>query len=250
MISLVCAEIHWMTIFSEKTTFDYKRIHFNIKTRQYQIPEDTSVHVIAIIKGALVTCDKKTWCMGQVPLLLHTFKEIVKLCKGSSEHHYLAFQLFALWYQKTAQIETIHLSTTCRQELTREETCLKDGKEGQVCSSQSISAEDIDLEENSQNNSANRKVMMMAKNCQVLESTLACIWLNWDSPVDGVSEFVIEIFSHMLSIWHQNVISGTSDNVDLGKHLLYRVLSISWKSRSRYRPLTLLLPYVDGSQVS
>ncbi|XP_059169787.1 thyroid adenoma-associated protein homolog [Physella acuta] len=231
----------------EKTTFNYKRIHINM--RQYQIPEDTSVHVLAIIKGALVTCDKKTWCMGQVPLLLHTFKEIVKLCKGSSEHHYLAFQLFALWYQKTAQIETIHLSTACVHELTVEEACIKDGKEGYGCLSQTNSAEGIDREENNQSNSVNRKIMLMSKNCPVLELTLSCIWLNWDSPVDGVSEFVHEIFSHMLSIWHQNVMSGTSDNVDLGKHLLNRVLSISWKSRSRYRPLTLLLPYVNGRQI-
>ena len=102
--------------------------------------------------------------------------------------------------------------------------------------------------------------MLEVQNCYMYENislqnfflylSMIRLWTNWDSPVDGVGESVISAFRCLLEVWHQAIETGTSDYHTLTQDLVDRALQVPWFARSRYRPLTLLIPYVDTAEVS
>ncbi|XP_067681853.1 tRNA (32-2'-O)-methyltransferase regulator THADA-like [Haliotis asinina] len=78
-----------------------------------------------------------------------------------------------------------------------------------------------------------------------LEETLKLIFLNWDSPVDGVATFVCEIFQVVLSVWSWERTNRHTDNEILSEELLSRLLDIPWYAKGKYKLLGLILPYTD-----
>ncbi|XP_046351376.2 thyroid adenoma-associated protein homolog [Haliotis rufescens] len=84
-----------------------------------------------------------------------------------------------------------------------------------------------------------------SKDSVYLEKTLKLVFLNWDSPVDGVAVFVCEIFQAVLSVWSWERTYRGMDSNRLSEELLSRLLDIPWYARGKYKLLKLLLPYVD-----
>lgn len=221
-------------------------MHFNVAELMSKIPGDVSVSVVAIIKGILVTCSPDTLTTGQRPLLIHVFPYITQLCQGPNLHHYLAFQLLALWFRKLENTESIcssfasvafHAgnpsvsSLPCQQELFRIST---------------VPCKNIFVE----NSGDQPSWSFMSRGCQILNSTLVSIWVNWESPVEGVSELVVEIFGRLLRVWQQAVKKRISSYSDLCEHVLADVLSLGWHCKARYRSLSVLLTFVDGVKVT
>lgn len=91
----------------------------------------------------------------------------------------------------------------------------------------------------------NSNLRITDKKSSFLQETVKRIWTNWDSPIEGVAEFVTEIFKIMLEVWYQEVAKVQSDNTGYANELIAKVMSMPWHSRSRYKPLSLLIPFVD-----
>ncbi|KAK7506979.1 hypothetical protein BaRGS_00001830 [Batillaria attramentaria] len=90
---------------------------------------------------------------------------------------------------------------------------------------------------------------VLGKGSKVLHETLQRLWVTWDSPVDGVSEFVVDTFRTLLDVWKAEVLEGQSDYEELAEELIVKVLQMPWHSRSRYKPLALLVPAVDTDKL-
>ncbi|XP_046561929.1 thyroid adenoma-associated protein homolog [Haliotis rubra] len=88
-----------------------------------------------------------------------------------------------------------------------------------------------------------------SKDSFYLEETLKLVFLNWDSPVDGVAAFVCEIFQAVLSVWSWERADRHTDNDRLSEELLSRLLDIPWYARGKYKLLGLILPYTDISKL-
>nr|KAG5714426.1 hypothetical protein BaRGS_006872 [Batillaria attramentaria] len=54
----------------------------------------------------------------------------------------------------------------------------------------------------------------------------------------------------LLDVWKAEVLEGQSDYEELAEELIVKVLQMPWHSRSRYKPLALLVPAVDTDKVN
>ena len=90
---------------------------------------------------------------------------------------------------------------------------------------------------------------LMGKDSVIIAKMLQRIWVSWDSPVEGVAESVAEAFKTLLEAWRAEVEAGRSDYAPLGGELAGKVVQMPWYARSRYKPLSLLIPYVDTDEV-
>ncbi|GFN94469.1 thyroid adenoma-associated protein [Plakobranchus ocellatus] len=250
----------------DQNNFEFCGIHYCRDETEAKI-QDSFLPMIAMIKGLLVSCDKSTLKSRSCPLMFQVLPHIINFCKGPTTHHYLSFQVLALWCQKVEDIGALSPSVSDLQVLasslsnTNLDFILSstDGKNFET--EHMIFAEDI-LKDRG-NGEIMRKCdnpdkmcvgeangpSYMSSDCPVLKAILNCIWLNWDSPVDGVSEYVLEIFQRLLKIWCRCVQDGTSSYRDLSQELFERVLSMAWHSKTRYKPLSLVLPHVDSDKV-
>lgn len=89
----------------------------------------------------------------------------------------------------------------------------------------------------------------MSKDSAIIAETLKRVCVSWDSPVDGVSEFVAEVFQILMEVWRAEVDGGRSDYTQLAEELMRKVVQMPWYARSRYKPLSLLIPCVDSEKV-
>ena len=243
----------------ERNTFEFCSIHF---CQDSSTEKDTFLPVIAMIKGLLVSCDKNTLKSGKHPLIFQVFAQIHNFCKGPTSQHYLSFQILALWCQKLEELDALRPSVICLRFIAPFLNC--DGSKKNRLSSERFEQgittkhnlgtnleikEDIanEGEQESSNNPAGP--YYMSAECPVLSSILDCIWLNWDNPVDGVSEYALEIFRRLLNIWFNCVQDGTSNYSNLCEELFERVISMAWYSKTRYKPLSLLLPHINHEKV-
>ncbi|KAK7104750.1 tRNA (32-2'-O)-methyltransferase regulator THADA-like [Littorina saxatilis] len=90
---------------------------------------------------------------------------------------------------------------------------------------------------------------LMSKDSAIIAETLKRVCVSWDSPVDGVSEFVAEVFQILMEVWRAEVDGGRSDYTQLAEELMRKVVQMPWYARSRYKPLSLLIPYVDSEKM-
>ncbi|XP_041350802.1 thyroid adenoma-associated protein homolog [Gigantopelta aegis] len=90
---------------------------------------------------------------------------------------------------------------------------------------------------------------VMNKDSAILNKTLKIVWLNLDNPVDGVTHYTCETFSHLLKIWNLQVKSGICDNAEFAGTLLTRLLDIPWYVRGKYKLLCVLLRYEDSEKI-
>lgn len=90
---------------------------------------------------------------------------------------------------------------------------------------------------------------LMSEGSAVIMETLKRIWVSWDSPVEGVAESAAEAFRTLLEVWHAAVQSGRSDYSQLGEELMGKVVQMPWYARARYKPLSLLVPYINTDKV-
>ncbi|XP_012935226.1 thyroid adenoma-associated protein homolog [Aplysia californica] len=279
-----CHLLHVLCQGPEITSVEFHLSSLNIHI-QLSLQMDLSVHVIAIVKGLLVSYDSQLLSYGEPSLLLTVFPHISALCCGTSTHHYLSFQLMSLWFQKAVPcaVENIPSSSLDMVNKSFQQLNIKSSKTStleqtntkahnfQNVSSASIDKsvdhgfsceesvrqnffEDATLQDSSVLQESTKEkvngVFFMSSECPVLHLTLDCVSLNWDSPVEGVSDSVTEIFRSLLSLWQRCQVSrGTQNNMDLSQHLLDHCLCMAWHSRARYKPISLLLPYVDCSQL-
>ena len=90
---------------------------------------------------------------------------------------------------------------------------------------------------------------VMGKESSVIREMLKRIWVTLDSPVEGVAEFAAEALKTLLEMWHAEVKSERSDYVQLAEELMKKVIQVPWYARSRYKPFSLLIPYVHVDKV-
>lgn len=90
---------------------------------------------------------------------------------------------------------------------------------------------------------------LMSKGSAIIVEMLRRIWVSWDSPVEGVAEFVAETFKMLMEVWRVEVENGRSDYTQLGEELIGKVVQMPWYARSRYKPLSLLIPYINTDKV-
>jgi hypothetical protein len=90
---------------------------------------------------------------------------------------------------------------------------------------------------------------ILGKDSPILTESLQRIWLSWDSPVEGVGEYVVAAFKSLLEVWNLEVTNGRCSHDNLAEELAAKVIQMPWFSRSRYKPLALLLPYVNVDKV-
>ena len=90
---------------------------------------------------------------------------------------------------------------------------------------------------------------LMSEGSAVITEMLKRIWVSWDSPVEGVAESAAEAFRTLLEVWHVEVQSGRSDYSQLGEELMGKVVQMPWYARARYKPLSLLVPYINTDKV-
>ncbi|XP_014778953.1 thyroid adenoma-associated protein homolog [Octopus bimaculoides] len=84
------------------------------------------------------------------------------------------------------------------------------------------------------------------ENREKLESqSLELIWLHWDSPVEGVSETVSNIFHIMCQIWHVERSLGSQDGNALPQKLLQRLITLPWYVKGKYKLMSSLLQFLE-----
>ncbi|GFS04041.1 thyroid adenoma-associated protein-like protein [Elysia marginata] len=243
----------------EKSSFEFCGIHY---CQEAAGKKNIFLPVIAVIKGLLVSCNKNALQAGTHPLVFQVFPHVLKFCKGPTSQHYLSFQVLALWCQKVQELGALRPSAGCLQSvalLVGNENSInsfskpdhpRERAEEIMTAKQRLSKnlksqEDSEIMNISEESSKSSDICYMSTECPVLSSILDCIWLNWDSPVEGVTEYVLEIFRRVLNIWCSCVLDGTSSYSSLCEELFERVTSMAWYSKTRYKPLSLLLPHVD-----
>ncbi|BFZ12162.1 hypothetical protein BsWGS_15202 [Bradybaena similaris] len=218
-----------------QTSLTFTGLELNTSPCLSQTAADVSVPMSGIIRGMLVCCSKETLSQGKSPVLWQVWPHILQLCQGPSTHHYQAFSLLALWYQKldytglmSASSFSSNLLQACPQNMIAR---------GSVTEASSFITTSLVISKNGE---------QMPAGCLLVTNTLACIWPHWDSPVDGVPELVVDIFQHMLRVCQQ---TGLCDTDDLHAKLMSSLLSLPWHSKARYRPLKVLLAFVDFLKV-
>nr|XP_022333463.1 thyroid adenoma-associated protein homolog [Crassostrea virginica]XP_022333464.1 thyroid adenoma-associated protein homolog [Crassostrea virginica] len=85
----------------------------------------------------------------------------------------------------------------------------------------------------------------------LMKKTLDIVWLNWDSPVDDVSELATGSLKHLFEVWEvahkdQDRLSG-KDPSPFYSSILLKLKSVAWYIKGQYRVMSALVPYV-GSQ--
>ena len=259
--------VHIPLLFSERSNFHFCGIQYQQVTGTQR---DNFLPVIAMVKGLLVSCEKDTLKSGLCPLIFQVFPRVLNFCKGPTSQHYLSFQVLALWSQKLGELGALRPSSACLQSIAvhvRNESQDFESSEtnssnlkadmqmmtGQISSPGIGDKKDFSkrstMEETGRDSGCSQGPCYMTSYCPFLLTILDCIWLNWDSPVDGVSEYVLEIFRRLLKIWWACVEDGSSNYSSLCQELFERVVSMAWHSRTRYKPLSLLLPYIDCEKV-
>ncbi|KAH9492922.1 hypothetical protein Btru_032619 [Bulinus truncatus] len=233
----------------EKRSFMFGNVNICCREQDCEI-NDQSNHTLAIIKGLLVCCDARILSEDGGHLMLHIYPPLIKLCLGSVEYQYLAFQTLSLWYQKLALLtQEERRSFNSYLQILDQTFVFEDNFKSLMNETFLMSSsENVDktlLEVPLKDLS---HLALFSVNCPILRSTLSCIWLNWDSPVSGVPEYVAVIFSTLLSVWHSTCEkqSGCRQVCDI---LLQHVLSSDTQSKAKYRPLALLIPYIDGCKL-
>uniref|UniRef100_A0A2C9LB43 Uncharacterized protein n=1 Tax=Biomphalaria glabrata TaxID=6526 RepID=A0A2C9LB43_BIOGL len=221
----------------EKSCVTFKDVDINMDMGRTE-NADMSNQILAVIKGLLVCGDTKVLNDDGCSLMLHVYPHVLKLCLGPVQHHYLAFQILSLWYQKFLQFPQDKKVLYNFQILQGQSQHQIEKLKFLYDSDEHVSSESKQLDCDSQ------KVLFSVQ-CPVLRSTLSCVWLNWNSPVGGVTEYVIELFSVLLRLWN-STLRDCKDNEDLCHLLLEQLVNHETQLRTKYRALALLLPYVDG----
>ncbi|GAB1597484.1 thyroid adenoma-associated protein homolog [Argonauta hians] len=82
-------------------------------------------------------------------------------------------------------------------------------------------------------------------NREIIEKqSLELIWLHWDSPVEGVSDTVSNIFHIMCQIWHVERSSGSNDGNALLQELLHKLIALPWYVKGKYKMMASLLQFL------
>lgn len=103
--------------------------------------------------------------------------------------------------------------------------------------------------EDEKNSACLSSSLLMSRNCSILSSTISCLWLNWDSPVEGVSDYVVNIFQSLMKILSVSISKGLSEFKELSWNLMNQVMSMAWHSKTRYRPMSILISYLNSKSV-
>ncbi|ESO87707.1 hypothetical protein LOTGIDRAFT_234949 [Lottia gigantea] len=74
--------------------------------------------------------------------------------------------------------------------------------------------------------------------------TIDCVWINLENPVDDVSKYCVDILQSLLVLNLDSV-----KQQELQNELLSRCLNIQWNVRSRYKPLQIVLPYLQQHKI-
>ena len=88
----------------------------------------------------------------------------------------------------------------------------------------------------------------------LMRKTLDIVWLNWDSPVDDVSELATGSLKSLFEVWEvahkdQGRLSG-KDPSPFYSSILLKLKSVAWYMKGQYRVMSALVPYVGSEFVS
>lgn len=107
-------------------------------------------------------------------------------------------------------------------------------------------------------------IVQWLKNAEVKEQTVQLVWTHLDSPVDGVNEFVVDIFRNFLKLRHDinccaclvkdgkntsTVVDISVNHFMLVEPFINNLSSMSWTVKGKHKLLAVLLDYADAKQV-
>ena len=85
---------------------------------------------------------------------------------------------------------------------------------------------------------------------KIEKQSLDLIWLHWDSPVEGVSDTVADIFHIMCQMWHVERGLGDQDENALPQRLHQKLISLPWYVKGKYKLIGSLLQFLEFKNVS
>lgn len=80
---------------------------------------------------------------------------------------------------------------------------------------------------------------------KIEKQSLDLIWLHWDSPVEGVSDTVADIFHIMCQMWHVERGLGDQDENALPQRLHQKLISLPWYVKGKYKLIGSLLQFLE-----
>lgn len=80
---------------------------------------------------------------------------------------------------------------------------------------------------------------------KIEKQSLDLIWLHWDSPVEGVSDTVADIFHIMCQMWHVERGLGDQDENALPQRLHQKLVSLPWYVKGKYKLIGSLLQFLE-----
>ncbi|KAJ8308353.1 hypothetical protein KUTeg_013227 [Tegillarca granosa] len=93
---------------------------------------------------------------------------------------------------------------------------------------------------------------IFADNVNIVELTLELVWLNWDSPVEDVPDFVIQTFTLLLELWafeNENINISKRKLLNLPEIALLKIMNMAWYTKGKYLIFSAILPYINSNQV-
>lgn len=88
----------------------------------------------------------------------------------------------------------------------------------------------------------------------LIKKTLDIVWLNWDSPVDDVSELASESLKCLFEVWEvahkEKDWKNTEDPDDFYSSIFLKLMSVPWYIKGQYKVMSALVPYVGSHYVS
>ncbi|KAM6318037.1 tRNA (32-2'-O)-methyltransferase regulator THADA-like [Podargus strigoides] len=90
---------------------------------------------------------------------------------------------------------------------------------------------------------------ILAQDAELLQQLTQLVWVNAETPVEGVSEFIHSSFRLLLEIYHLECQHFQDQERPLYQQMLQRVISMPWQIKARYVPLCAIVPYVGSQQV-
>ncbi|XP_061173032.1 tRNA (32-2'-O)-methyltransferase regulator THADA-like [Saccostrea echinata] len=83
------------------------------------------------------------------------------------------------------------------------------------------------------------------------KKTLDVVWLNWDSPVDDVSELAADSLKCLFEVWQvahkEKKMEDDNDPHKFYSSILQKLKSVPWYIKGQYKVMSALVPYL-GSQ--
>ena len=204
-------------VISEKPQSDITNIgnlNISIDFKVHEKPQVSEFGLISLINGIL--------SVAGIPFLLHASSLdpsqpiiiqlchiLLGLCKSASKEK--SFQILKALYKKASQVVLTHFDND--------------------------------------SDSTGSTLRCFDEDSFILKETLSLIWVNLESPIEGVRECIWDIFQDLLHL--QKLGNQKTDTVSmLPIRITEDIVKLNWQVKGRYRLASLLIPHVGVEKVT